>query len=176
MSDVTKCGPVRVELGSAGRADANEYSWQLTGLVNGWNQINLRMSASTKVGVCDLNAINWFRIYDSKSGSITTRIDALEVYNADANAVKDLKFNEIDVSIYPNPVQNQLNLKFANSNFETIDLQMFDASGRTVLKVADILSKGSEYKVDVSKMNNGIYLLKLNTSNKTITKRILVNR
>ena len=176
VSDVTKCGPVRVELGSAGRADVNEYSWQLTGLVNGWNQINLRMSASTKVGVCDLNAINWFRIYDSKSGSITTRIDALEVYNADANAVKDLKFNEIDVSIYPNPVQNQLNLKFANSNFETIDLQMFDASGRTVLKVADILSKGSEYKVDVSKMNNGIYLLKLNTSGKTITKRILVNR
>ena len=176
VSDVTKCGPVRVELGSAGRADVNEYSWQLTGLVNGWNQINLRMSASTKVGVCDLNAINWFRIYDSKSGSITTRIDALEVYNADANAVKDLKFNEIDVSIYPNPVQNQLNLKFANSNFETIDLQMFDASGRTVLKVADISSKGSEYKVDVSKMNNGIYLLKLNTSGKTITKRILVNR
>jgi hypothetical protein len=176
VSDVTKCGPVRVELGSAGRADVNEYSWQLTGLVNGWNQVNLRMSASTKVGVCDLNAINWFRIYDSKSGSITTRIDALEVYNADANAVKDLKFNEIDVSIYPNPVQNQLNLKFANSNFETIDLQMFDASGRTVLKVADILSKGSEYKVDVSKMNNGIYLLKLNTSGKTITKRILVNR
>jgi hypothetical protein len=87
-----------------------------------------------------------------------------------------LKFNEIDVSIYPNPVQNQLNLKFANSNFETIDLQMFDASGRTVLKVADISSKGSEYKVDVSKMNNGIYLLKLNTSGKTITKRILVNR
>ncbi len=176
VSDVTKCGPVRVELGSAGRADANEYSWQLTGLVNGWNQINLRMSASTKVGVCDLNAINWFRIYDSKSGSITTRIDALEVYNADANAVKDLKFNEIDVSIYPNPVQNQLNLKFANSNFETIDLQMFDASGRTVLKVADISSKGSEYKVDVSKIYSGIYLLKLNTSGKTITKRILVNR
>ena len=176
VSDVTKCGPVRVELGSAGRADANEYSWQLTGLVNGWNQINLRMSASTKVGVCDLNAINWFRIYDSKSGSITTRIDALEVYNADANAVKVLKFNEIDVSIYPNPVQNQLNLKFANSNFETIDLQMFDASGRTVLKVADISSKGSEYKVDVSKIYSGIYLLKLNTSGKTITKRILVNR
>jgi len=176
VSDVTKCGPVRVELGSAGRADVNEYSWQLTGLVNGWNQVNLRMNTSTKVGVCDLNAINWFRIYDSKSGSITTRIDALEVYNADANAVKELKFNEIDVSIYPNPVQNQLNLKFANSNFETIDLQMFDASGRTVLKVAHISSKGSEYKVDVSKMNNGIYLLKLNTSGKTITKRILVNR
>ena len=176
VSDVTKCGPIRVELGSAGRADANEYSWLLTGLTNGWNQVNLRMSASTKVGVCDLNAINWFRIYDSKSGSITTRIDGIEVYNADASAVKELNFNEIEVSIYPNPVQNYLNIKFANSNFETIDLQMFDASGRTVLKLSDISSKASEYKVDVSKMNNGIYLLKLNSTGKTITKKILVNR
>jgi hypothetical protein len=176
VSDVTKCGPIRVELGSAGRADVNEYSWQLTGLTNGWNQINLRMNTSTKVGTLDLSAINWFRIYDSKSGSITTRIDGIEVYNADANAVKELKFNEMEVSIYPNPVQNQLNLKFSNSNFETIDLQMFDASGRTVMKLADISSKGSEYQVDVSKMNNGIYLLKLNTAGKTLTKRILVNR
>ena len=176
VSDVTKCGPIRVELGSAGRADANEYSWLLTGLTNGWNQVNLRMSASTKVGVCDLNAINWFRIYDSKSGSITTRIDGIEVYNADASAVKELNFNEIEVSIYPNPVQSYLNIKFANSNFETIDLQMFDASGRTVLKLSDISSKASEYKVDVSKMNNGIYLLKLNSTGKTITKKILVNR
>jgi hypothetical protein len=176
VSDVTKCGPIRVELGSAGRADVNEYSWQLTGLVNGWNQINLRMNTSTKVGTLDLSAINWFRIYDSKSGSITTRIDGIEVYNADASAVKELKFNEMEVSIYPNPVQNYLNIKFANSNFETIDLQMFDASGRTVMKLTDISSKGSEYQVDVSKMNNGIYLLKLNTAGKTLTKRILVNR
>jgi hypothetical protein len=134
------------------------------------------MNTSTKVGTLDLSAINWFRIYDSKSGSITTRIDGIEVYNADASAVKELKFNEMEVSIYPNPVQNYLNIKFANSNFETIDLQMFDASGRTVMKLTDISSKGSEYQVDVSKMNNGIYLLKLNTAGKTLTKRILVNR
>jgi len=174
VSDVTKCGPVRVELGSGGRADVNEYSWQLTGLSNGWNLINLRMNASTKVGTCDLNAINWFRIYDSKSGSITTRIDAIEVYNADLSAVNELKANELKVELYPNPVRNQLNIRFMDTNLKNVNLNLYDLSGK--LLISKNVNSGNllNYRLDVQTLNSGFYLLKINSEKQLITRKIII--
>jgi hypothetical protein len=69
-------------LGSGGTSDTNEYNWSLTGLQNGWNQISLNISdAGITGGTPNLNAINWFRIYHSKNGSVTTRVDGIYISN-----------------------------------------------------------------------------------------------
>jgi hypothetical protein len=174
VSDVTKCGPIRVELGSAGRADVNEYSWRLSNLNNGWNLINLRMNAADKVGVCDLNAINWFRIYDSKSGSITTRIDGLEVYNADASAIDEIKSYDNEVLVFPNPVKDLLNIQLLSGFQENINISLFDASGKIVLQKNDYNSSG--FQTDVSKLNNGLYLLKITFEQKSVTRKISIQK
>ncbi len=85
ISDVTKMGTSnQVELGSGGKNDTDEYNWKLTGLKNGWNLINLKVSSAGKNGSPDIYAINWFRYYNSKSGSITSRIDAIEIIDPNA--------------------------------------------------------------------------------------------
>ena len=76
VSDVSKLTTKnKVEIGSSGVPDTNEYNWTLTGLVNGWNLVILNTSTATKIGTPNLGAINWFRIYGLKTGSVTTRID-----------------------------------------------------------------------------------------------------
>jgi hypothetical protein len=76
VSDVSKLTTKnQVEIGSSGVPDTNEYNWTLTGLVNGWNLVQLNTSTATKIGNPNLGAINWFRIYGLKNGSVTTRID-----------------------------------------------------------------------------------------------------
>ena len=73
----------QVELGSGGAADVSEYNWILTGLSNGWNEISLNVSdAEITGGMPDLNAINWFRVYNDKSGSLTTRIDGIKIIDS----------------------------------------------------------------------------------------------
>ncbi len=176
VSDVTKCGPIRVEIGSGGVPDVHEYSWQLTGMINGWNKVDLKISNATKVGTPNLNAINWFRIYDSKSGSITTRIDGIEVYNTSLSALNELKDNEPEASVYPNPVQNQLNISFENSNISPVNLTLFDASGRVVLQKTKIEINASDTRLDVSHLKNGLYLLKITFDEKTITKKVIIRR
>lgn len=176
VSDASKCGPVRVEIGSAGVADKNEYSWQLTGLSNGWNLIDLKMSASTKAGICDLNAINWFRIYDSKSGSITTRIDAIEVYNTELSAVNKLKFNEDEIVVYPNPAQDQLNIKLINNNAGNLNLTLFDISGKALITKTANSANAFDYQLDVSSLNSGLYLLRITSEKQTITRKINIER
>ncbi|MBV5342968.1 DUF5010 domain-containing protein, partial [bacterium] len=176
VSDVTKCGPVRVELGSGGRADVNEYSWQLTGLTNGWNQASLRMNASTKVGTCDLSAINWFRIYDSKSGSITTRIDGIEVYNADLSALNELKMNEMEVSIYPNPAKDQINIKLSETNISKLNFTLFDVSGNAILQKGHDQLNSQDYSFNVKTLKSGIYLLNITSNKGCITKKVTIIR
>lgn len=81
ISDVTKLDASnQIELGSGGAADINEYNWDIGPLVNGWNLITKTFaSAGTTGGSPDLNSINWFRIYHAKTGSMTTRIDNIQI-------------------------------------------------------------------------------------------------
>jgi hypothetical protein len=75
----------QVELGSAGRADQNEYHWNIGELSPDWNFISLEFSeAGITNGEPDLSAINWFRLYHFKSGTVTTRIDAIEIIDPGA--------------------------------------------------------------------------------------------
>jgi len=80
ISDVSQLeSDNQVELGSGGEADVNEYSWSLDSLKNGWNYVILNFSEAVETGgTPDLNAINWFRIYRSKSGAVTARIDDIK--------------------------------------------------------------------------------------------------
>jgi len=81
VSDITKLnGENQIELGSGGCADIEEYNWPIGTLTNGWNLISKKFSdAGVTNGTPDLNALNWFRIYHYKSGTVTTRIDGIQI-------------------------------------------------------------------------------------------------
>lgn len=80
VSDVTALdGDGQVELTSSGGPDVDEYSWSIgsLGLTDGWNHVQLQISAANVTGAPDLQAINYFRIYQVLSGEITARLDDL---------------------------------------------------------------------------------------------------
>lgn len=82
VSDVTRLsGEGQVELTSSGGPDVDEYSWDVSSLnlVNGWNHVQLQISAAGVAGTPDLGAINYFRIYQFLSGEITARLDDLRL-------------------------------------------------------------------------------------------------
>lgn len=93
ISDPSKMGMNQVELGSSGKPDENEYNWKMDNLSTGWNLINLKISDATVVGSPNLKAINWFRIYSMKSGSITTRVDGIELIDPAAGPRFSLTIN-----------------------------------------------------------------------------------
>lgn len=82
VSDVTKLGDGQIEITSSGTSDTNEYSWAFasinSSLVNGWNKVYLKLSeAGTYGGAPNLSSINFVRIYNYVSASITMKIDDL---------------------------------------------------------------------------------------------------
>ncbi len=92
VSDVTRLAATgaQLEITSAGGPDANEYSWNLrnTTLVNGWNELTLKIANAAKIGSPNLAAINFIRVYYFLSGSITCKLD--DVYFTDGSSSGDI--------------------------------------------------------------------------------------
>jgi len=188
VSDVTKIGTVRVELGSGGAADVNELSWPLSGLTNGWNQIILNTADATAVGTPNMSALNWFRIYDTKTASITTRIDAIQVMDASiapstqrkgikGNAINEDEHNptEKSLTVYPNPYKN---------GTLTIDIIGFEASNEVQLRVTnllgqiihqEILTNTTHKELNLSgRLNEAVYFISIEGGENKLVKKLIV--
>ncbi|MEQ8573803.1 MAG: T9SS type A sorting domain-containing protein, partial [Fulvivirga sp.] len=80
-------------------------------------------------------------------------------------------FNQLasGINIYPNPVQGVLQLTGIKG--EIINYQFFDASGRNV--PVQLVEGEGVYRADISNLNNGIYLLKVNVNDQSLQFRIV---
>jgi hypothetical protein len=67
-----------------------------------------------------------------------------------------------DISIYPNPVKGTLNIK---GIFESVNI--YDMFGRLVLT-------STNDRINTSDLDDGIYVVNINTNNIIVTKRITV--
>jgi hypothetical protein len=187
ISDVTKTGTVRVELGSGGAADVNELSWGLTGLINGWNKINLNFSDASQIGTANLNALNWVRIFSTKTASITTRIDDIQIVTTaqsssqrKANTLKNVT-NEIttleekSIRIYPNPYKNGKLI---------VDLVGFDTNNEVQLKITNLLGQvihqekstnKSQIELNLSgQLNESLYFISVEAGENKLVKKLIV--
>lgn len=80
-----------------------------------------------------------------------------------------------DLSIYPNPATNFLNVSFATDNSQNIDLKIVDMTGKVLYNEVINHNGGAEiYKVPVSNLASGIYFLHLNTPTGKSIQKFLV--
>ena len=80
--------------------------------------------------------------------------------------------NNLDnFKVYPNPVENQLNLHWSNISFqENINIHLYNLSGNMVFEKS-FEHKPSEF--DVSQLASGVYLLKLFSGEQFTVRRII---
>jgi hypothetical protein len=88
-----------------------------------------------------------------------------------------IEANEMDVSsmpvsVYPNPVQNNLKINLNGNTCST--LEILDLTGR-VQKTVQINNGQSVIDIDFSAYNKGVYLLKLSNEKESITRKVIKN-
>lgn len=74
-------------------------------------------------------------------------------------AIRDVKA-DLNVSIYPNPTKNILNVAIGSN--EEMNVQLFDMNGKQVYQ-KNVNQNG--LILDMTSLNNGVYLVKITTSN-----------
>jgi len=80
------------------------------------------------------------------------------------------KLEDEVVTVYPNPVNNILNVKLSNPNIQIEKLRLTDVSGKI------IYSHQNTKAINVNGFSKGLYFLSIETNTgKTITKKVLIN-
>jgi subtilisin-like proprotein convertase family protein len=79
-------------------------------------------------------------------------------------------FNDLNITMYPNPATNEVSIGF--NNISQLEVTLFDLLGRKVL--SKILSKNNN-GIDVSKLASGTYIVQMQNENKEkIIKNLII--
>jgi hypothetical protein len=94
-------------------------------------------------------------------------LDSVQVTNLVAESITD--HDQSKVTIYPNPASDKIKVTGA---FENVQVQLFTTDGRLAYKSA---KETKQTNINVSRLVNGVYILKINSQKGIITKKINVS-
>ena len=91
-----------------------------------------------------------------------------------STVLSENSYNEdFQVSFFPNPVNDFLNINFGTLTDSNYTFSIVDINGKRVLE-RKISNPNLLEKVDISQLQSGVYLVALETSNKVIRRKIIV--
>ena len=104
--------------------------------------------------------------------------DYIEITDSNPNAVVDLTSEQGEFLVYPNPVNDNMTLRFSLKNPGSVSLQMFNILGEKMdsWDYPDGKSGVQTLTKSIGNIPSGVYLVKLTTSNKTMSRRIIVQK
>ncbi|MBV6644511.1 MAG: heparin lyase I family protein [Cyclobacteriaceae bacterium] len=83
---------------------------------------------------------------------------------------------DVDFILYPNPVVDQLTIKFTSDKMQSAQYRLLDMMGRQVLQISESVGKGAISKqLDVSKLQKGMYILSVKLNGEMQTRRIAID-
>jgi hypothetical protein len=136
---------------------ANEWQWSLN-------------NANGNAGANTLAAVNFYGTNASNTNG-NYYIDDVQVIESTGVSVKPLASEKISrVSIYPNPTNSNFSIEIPES-FVGGEISIIDLTGKVVLK--DRVTQSSIKRIDVSNLNDGIYLIRMNNGTVQFTDRLV---
>lgn len=112
---------------------------------------------------------------DGHKGGDVTHLSTLRVKETGTVSVANLTNNLNLVSVYPNPVTSFLNISFDLNKSASTKIEIIDLSGKQVAEIINENLKGMVSKqINTDDFTSGIYFVKIQTENETITKKISV--
>lgn len=90
-------------------------------------------------------------------------------------SVNDFKVAENTFTIYPNPVQDVINIVSKNSFSGDLKVVIVDLLGKTIVNSQTVKSNSGLYSIDVkNKLASGMYLVQINNGSSNFSSKIMV--
>ena len=92
----------------------------------------------------------------------------------DVETLSQTEFTENMFSIYPNPVDELLNLSISTDlAIDSGSVEVYDVLGRKMIQREVSFANGNTQQIDVSELNAGIYIVQMSFNSKTYSSRII---
>ena len=107
----------------------------------------------------------------NNEGCTASTIDTVRVIDASSSTKN---FTEIEgVTVFPNPTSNQLNIEVDFEKSENVAIQLTDLLGRPLHQIPETNMAKGTFKMNLSGLSSGVYLLVLKTEDGRAVKKIL---
>ena len=127
---------------------------------------------------------DFFNMYFSSSTSRTTNNDIsakdleyfVKKYKSFDAFRRDFISNNTIANIYPNPVAEKFNIEMNLLEDEDIKFSIIDIQGRKVMFGSAKELEFGKKTIKTNGLNDGVYLIQLESEYRTITKKIIINK
>jgi len=122
--------------------------------------------------ITNLSAGNYSVIVKDKNNCIQNASFVVST----ATAVIDVEKKFESLNIYPNPATSNVNINLSLTDYQDVNIALYDLSGQTVFedKFSDIREK--QTNIDLSNLANGTYVLKFGLAEGNTFRKIIINR
>jgi len=123
--------------------------------------------------------VNWTDIYENVISTenpfeVILISDTIIIANF-LDTLGILEDDIFDISIVPNPTDNDFNIIFENTEEQKISINLIDLSGRHILDIFDgIVSAGTQTYPITTKLPSGTYLVKFVIAGKQVVRKVVV--
>lgn len=89
-------------------------------------------------------------------------------------AVNEIRKSDMDISVYPNPAGEEINIRIESANRENRNWQIYNTLGEVVKSgiIMDSNSSNNQFKINVSGLKTGLYYLKVSK----FTTKIVISK
>lgn len=101
-------------------------------------------------------------------GVTSTHVLAIDDFTVGEGVLSVNNFEKSTVSVYPNPFKDFIRISAESFNID--NLQVFDMKGALIYENN---SSDKEYNIDVSKLTQGVYILKIDSGSQTIVRKMI---
>jgi subtilisin-like proprotein convertase family protein len=95
----------------------------------------------------------------------------------EATTLSTSSYSLSNVSIYPNPSNGVINVRFETTSNDLVKIELFDLQGRRVYRSNHTSNQALfDESIVTGKLSNGIYILNVSQGNKSTTRRIILSK
>ena len=115
----------------------------------------------------------------SSSSAVNRAITSTPSQEAVRSITQEDLFSKEKMDVYPNPATSNVVLSFVPANTGISKITLLTIDGKRVMEINNGISEaGKKYikNIDVSKLVRGVYMIQLNTGDKTTIKKVIITR
>ncbi|MBS7232412.1 RICIN domain-containing protein [Flavobacterium psychroterrae] len=151
---------------------SNEFKWTVTSLGGGYYKI-INVNSGKSLDVENVSTANGANLQVwAYTGGLNQQWQLVQV---EASAAKKVAIEEVnaesDFSLYINSTNDYLKINTPNSG--SGEVEIYSANGQRLQKRAINFVSGNEAEIEISKLPKGLYVVRVNDSKRSYSKKVL---
>tara|TARA_B100000795_G_scaffold229428_1_gene186518 strand:+ start:6 stop:1019 length:1014 start_codon:yes stop_codon:yes gene_type:complete len=138
-----------------------------------WKQVAVREIGAVVIETLTYRAIDGLLVVGTHgNGIFQTNLTSA---NDLLSGVNSLLVNNLDVNIYPNPVQNTVNIEFTLKTKNQVSILIYDELGKLVKRINKGQYKIGDNKIqlEIGNLKTGVYFVTLNIEGEVFARQII---